>query len=68
MRRREDIWQPTRTLTRWLIALMAATAVLQIAQDGRGTPRSFDRLADAFITMILLDRAGLTSQLPWAAA
>ena len=48
MRRREDIWQPTRRLTRWLIALMAATAVLQIAQVGRGTPRSFDRLADAF--------------------
>jgi hypothetical protein len=48
MRAHEDLWHPTRTLTRWLVALLVVQATLQAAQIGRGTPRSFDRLANAF--------------------
>jgi Domain of unknown function (DUF4328)/Protein of unknown function (DUF2510) len=48
MQAREQVWHPTRTLTHWLTALLGVSAALQVAQVGRGTPRSFDRLANAF--------------------
>jgi Domain of unknown function (DUF4328)/Protein of unknown function (DUF2510) len=47
MRAHEDLWHPTRTLTRWLVALLVVQATVQAAQIGQGTPRSFDRLANA---------------------
>jgi hypothetical protein len=45
MRAPEQLWHPTRTLTRWLTALLAVCAASQLVQIGRGMPRSFDRMA-----------------------